>query len=504
MPLNGAFHLDAFCREDSTVPVKQTRVIHYRTLLRHALVRTVFLYFIPLLLLTLFFHIQYTLVLRDIEARHQVSLAQHQAGMLDMFLGDRLLNLTELTDSLGFLNEPQPGELEKKLLLLRESSEAFVDLAVLDAKGVILEYTGPHPHLSHQNYRDENWFERLLAGESSHVITDVYLGFRGEPHFTMALKVEPAGQVRILRAVLSPEITLSNLPPPQSDGGRGFGKISNMGSSIWLVAGAFCFIGGVVIWRLARWVALQQHESSLVEKNLSQQLNHAARLATVGELASGIAHEINNPLAVIAEKVGLMQDHLDPRFERSLTEEKMKAHLTSIESAVYRCTDITRQLLGFVRQTSIELVPCDVPLLVDKLLGRLLGSEMEVSNIRVVKDYASNLPAVVTDPGQLQQVILNLLKNAADSISGSGTITITMREEGNLFVLKVADTGCGMTADQLEKIFMPFFTTKAPGKGTGLGLSVSFGIIEGLGGNLSVISDVAKGSEFTITLPVEN
>ncbi len=481
-----------------------SRDILYRTLLRHALVRTVFLYFIPLLLLTLFFHIQYRLVLRDIEVRHQLSLAEHQAGMLDMFLGDRLLNLTQLTDNLDFLHDPQPGDVQKNLDVLQESSVAFVDLAVLDAHGVVLGYAGPLPRLSELNYRDEAWFARLLAGKSSHVITDVYLGFRGEPHFTMALKIEPSNQVRILRAVLSPEIILSHLPPRASDVEDDLGKLTNMGSNIWLVAGAFCLIGGLVIWRLSRWVAHQQHEALLVEKDLSLQLIHAAKLASVGELASGIAHEINNPLAVIAEKVGLMQDHLDPGFGRSLSEEKLKSHLSSIEGAVYRCTGITRQLLGFVRQTGIELVPCDVPVLVDKLLDRLLGSEMEVSDITVVRDYGPQLPKVITDPGQLQQVVLNLLKNAADSISGPGTITITMREKHNRFTLKVNDTGCGMTEEQLEKVFMPFFTTKAPDKGTGLGLSVSFGIVESLGGELSVRSEASVGSEFTIELPVGN
>lgn len=474
----------------------------YRTLLRHALVRTVFLYFVPLLLLTLFFHIQHRFVLCDTEIRHQQALAQHQAGLLDMFLGDRLLNLTQLTDNLNFLLQPQTVQLQKKLDVLQESSEAFVDLSVLDAQGVVLGYAGPLPLLSQKNYQNEVWFGRLLAGESSHVITDVYLGFRGKPHFTMALKMEPSGQVRILRAVLSPEIAQSHLTSLESLDETGFDLLTNIGSNIWLVAGVFCLMGGVVIWRLSRWVALQQHEALLVEKDLSRQLVHAAKLASVGELASSIAHEINNPLAVIAEKVGLVQDHLDPQFGRPLTEEKLKAHLTSIERAVYRCTNITRQLLGFVRQTDIELLPCHLPHLVDKLLDRLLGPELEVSDIMVVRDYQASLPAVVTDSSQLQQVLINLLKNASDSITGPGTITIIMRANQGRFTLKVSDTGCGMSADQLEMVFMPFFTTKAPGKGTGLGLSVSFGIVEGLGGKLSVKSEEGMGSEFTIDLPL--
>lgn len=479
-----------------------TRDSLYRTLLRHAVVRLVFLYFIPLLLLTLFFHIQYRLVVRDLEKRHLQSMAEHQAGLLDMFLGDRLLNLTGLTGDPGFLLEPRPEILERNLEELRRSSEAFVDLAVLDAEGVVLGYAGPLPQLSGRNYREESWFMRLLAGESSHVITDVYLGFRGQPHFTMALKMEPRNQVRILRAVLSPEITRVHLDALGQQDSEKPGLLTNVATNIWLFSGAFCLIGGLVILQQARWVAHQQYEALQVERDLSRQLVQAAKLASVGELASGIAHEINNPLAVIAEKVGLVQDLMDPRFNRTLTDEDLKSHLASIEAAIFRCTSITRQLLGFVREAGVTLAPCDVPDLVDRLLDRLLGPELEVADITVVRNYDRDLRAVVTDSGQLQQVVLNLLKNAADSMAGPGTITITIRAKSENLVLKVADTGCGMTPDQLEMVFMPFFTTKAPDKGTGLGLSVSYGIVKGLGGRLSATSELGLGSEFTLVLPL--
>jgi signal transduction histidine kinase len=150
----------------------------------------------------------------------------------------------------------------------------------------------------------------------------------------------------------------------------------------------------------------------------------------------------------------------------------------------------------------VEIAECDVPDLIDKLLERLLGPELEVSNITVVRRHDPGLPLVVTDPGQLQQVLVNLLKNAADAITGPGTITISTRRRGDRLLLEVEDTGCGMTPQQLEKVFMPFFTTKAPDKGTGLGLSVSYGIIEGLGGRLSAVSSPGQGCRFTIDLPL--
>ncbi len=335
----------------------------YRALLRHALLRLVFLYFIPLLLLTVFFHVQYRIVARDAERRHLQSLAEHQAAMLEMYLGDRLLNLTGLTDDPRPCSTPEPADLARNLAELQQASDVFVDLAVLDRGGRVLAYAGPLPELADRSYGQESWFTRLLAGASSHVITDVYLGFRGQPHFTMALKLEPRGSTRILRAVLSPEITEAHLSaiergtPPKPDPGRGL--LADIATNLWLVSAVFCLIGGLVIWLQARWVAAQQYEALRKEQELSRQLVHAARLAPVGELSAGIAHEVNNPLAVVAEKAGLMKDLLDPRFGREPTPEVIRGHLEAIETAVFRCTGITRQLLGFVRQGEVRLVERD-------------------------------------------------------------------------------------------------------------------------------------------------
>ena len=476
----------------------------YRGLLRHALVRLTFLYFIPLLLLTLFFHLQYRLVVRDADQRHLELLAYQQAAMLEMYLGDRLLNLTDLTDDPSSLLEPRREDLETHLAELRLVSEAFIDLSVLDGSGSVLGYAGPLPYLEEKNYGDETWFTRLLAGASSHVITDVYLGFREEPHFTMALKLEPRGEIRILRAVVSPEIARAQMDAQvveiEEPGG---GLLANIATNIWMLSALFSLVGGLVIWLQARWVAQQQFEAQLKERQLNRQLGQAAKLALVGELAAGIAHEINNPLAVVSEKAGLVKDLLDPRFGKNPTPEQLRDHLGTIEQAVFRCTDITRQLLGFVRQRDVELKEKDVHAEIDDLVHGILSSELEVGDITVVKKYDPDLQAITTDHGQLRQVVLNLLKNAADSITGPGTITIATKKMGNRFTLTVRDTGHGMTPEALELVFMPFFTTKAPGKGTGLGLSVSYGIIEGLGGHMAVHSAPNEGSRFTVDLPLK-
>ncbi len=478
----------------------------YQGLLRHALSRLVFLYFIPLLLLTAFFHFQHHLVLRDIEARHQRTLTEHQTAMLDIFLGDRLLNLAGLADYPSRLLEPDAGELAIWLEELKATSNAFVDLSVLDAAGCVLAYAGPLPQLEQRNYGDEAWFVRLLAGASSHVITDAHPGFRGDPHYTMALKLEPSGRARILRAVVSLEITRAHVAALELDHdedlARGTGLLTGIASNIWLVTAAFCLMGGLVICLQARWVAAQQFTALRKEQELNRQLVHAAKLATVGELAAGIAHEVNNPLAIVAEKAGLVKDLLDPRFDRTATPEELRGHLGTIEKSVYRATSITRRLLGFVRQADVRLVERDLHGLVDELLDGLLKGKLTTGGVQLARDYDPALGAVVTDPNQLRQVLLNLLQNAVDAVAGAGTITVRTRRQGDRFLLEVADTGTGMSDDQLEQVFMPFFTTKEPGKGTGLGLSVSYGIIEGLGGHLGVRSQEGEGSVFTIELPI--
>jgi len=432
------------------------------------------------------------------------SLAEHQAAMLDLFLGDRLLNLTNLTDDARTLINPEAAKLQEHLLSLKSTSEAFVDLTVLDGSGTILGYAGPLPKLRDNNYSNEPWFKRLMASEASHVITDVHLGFRNEPHFTMALKLEFNSEIRILRAALSPEITMlqASLGESEIESSSNDGILTNIATNIWLFSGLFCFMGGMVIWFAARWVAHQQYDARQKEQELSRQLGQAAKLALVGELAAGIAHEINNPMAVISEKAGLVKDLIDPEFGQEPTSQRLGPHLDSIEKAVFRCSEITRQLLGFVRMDNVDHVLCDVNQLVDKLVEGILGPELELANITVIKNYDQHLSAIKTAPDQLRQVVLNLLKNAIDAMPESGTITVTTQVVGDRFRLVVSDTGSGMSSQQQDQVFMPFYTTKAPGKGTGLGLSVSYGIIENLGGCLTVESTIGKGSSFTVEVPL--
>jgi two-component system NtrC family sensor kinase len=175
----------------------------------------------------------------------------------------------------------------------------------------------------------------------------------------------------------------------------------------------------------------------------------------------------------------------------------------NIEDAVFRCRDITRKLLSFVRKTDIQLKPHDINKLADELVEGFWRREMAVSNIEIVKHYAPGPLDIVTDGNQIKQVLLNVLNNAADAIQPPGRITITTARAAEGISVGIADTGKGISPEKMGRIFIPFFTTKGVGKGTGLGLSVSLGIVRSLGGRILVESLPGRGSVFTVMLPTE-
>jgi two-component system NtrC family sensor kinase len=261
-------------------------------------------------------------------------------------------------------------------------------------------------------------------------------------------------------------------------------------------------MGGMILLRarqvVRRQIAVEQHEAEL-----SGQLVQASKLASVGELAAGIAHEINNPLAIIAEEAGVLKDALDPDLPQDEVPLDFTEHLNIIQEAVFRCRDITRKLLTFVRHAPVELEMHDMHDILDNVVDGMLRNELSISNIEVVREYDDRIEHILTDRNQLVQVFVNLIKNAIDVMPTGGTLTIATVNGDRGIKISVSDTGCGMSHEQMEKVFLPFFTTKDPGKGTGLGLSVSSTIIGNLGGRLYVESELDKGSTFTVELPYE-
>ncbi|HEK86268.1 MAG TPA: HAMP domain-containing protein [Candidatus Aminicenantes bacterium] len=220
------------------------------------------------------------------------------------------------------------------------------------------------------------------------------------------------------------------------------------------------------------------------------------KLASIGRLASGIAHEINNPLTGILTYSSLLAEEL----KGTPYEEDLK----TIKEETLRCRKIVRGLLDFARDYKPEKVSANLNSLIEEAL-QLLEKHVNFHNIKIVKDFEPNLPEVKVDADEFRSVINNLAVNAADAMPNGGQLTITTRfdQANNQVIIRVADTGVGISQENLKKIFEPFFTTKEKGKGTGLGLAMTYGVIKRHNGTIDVKSKVGEGTEFIIKLPVE-
>ncbi|MBA3754483.1 MAG: PAS domain S-box protein, partial [Nitrospira sp.] len=229
-------------------------------------------------------------------------------------------------------------------------------------------------------------------------------------------------------------------------------------------------------------------------KKLEQQILNSEKLASVGQLAAGVAHEINNPLGGILNCLyNLRQGTLSP--------ERQEEYLFSMEDGLRRVQKIVRQLLEFSQQHEPELSPTGVNEVIERVLV-LTNHAFTAHRIRLHKYLHPDLPPLMVDRHMLEQVFMNLILNAVQAIRGGGAITIRTEVLEERCSIRVEDTGCGIPTSVLPRIFDPFFTTKGIGEGTGLGLSVSLGIIERHGGMIQVDSEVGKGSIVTVWLPM--
>ncbi|MDH3557511.1 MAG: ATP-binding protein [Deltaproteobacteria bacterium] len=239
----------------------------------------------------------------------------------------------------------------------------------------------------------------------------------------------------------------------------------------------------------------QKRESVYIE------MEHTSKLASLGRLAAGVAHEVNNPLAIINEKAGLLKDLV--QFSKEYQDrQKMLSLVDSVLGSVSRCRDITHRLLGFAKRMDVKVETIYLNQLIEEVLG-FLEKEAFHRNIKVELKLAPELAPIAHDRGQLQQVFLNIINNAFEAVEDGGNIAITTREQekhAETIEVEIADDGRGISVEDLKHIFDPFYTSGKV-QGTGLGLSIAYGIVAKCGGDIKVHSAVGEGSTFTVKLP---
>jgi len=268
-----------------------------------------------------------------------------------------------------------------------------------------------------------------------------------------------------------------------------------------LLLGGLGIVGTSVL--LSRRMVQRISRADREKEMLNEQFIETGKLASVGELAAGIAHEINNPMAIMVEEAGWIEDLLqEEEFEEGANLDEFKRAVKQIKIQGKRCKEITHKLLSFARKTDPKIKVVQLNDLVEEIVA-LCEQRAKYSNIHIHMNLMPDLPTIHASPSEMQQVLLNLINNAVDAMEKSGgDIDITTRVDGAHVVLDVGDTGPGIPQSNLARIFDPFFTTKAVGKGTGLGLSICYGIIHKIGGEISVNSAVGMGAVFHIRVPL--
>jgi signal transduction histidine kinase len=226
---------------------------------------------------------------------------------------------------------------------------------------------------------------------------------------------------------------------------------------------------------------------------LEEQLQHSEKMASIGLLAAGVAHEVNTPLTGISSYTQMLRDQVRPEDLRYPLLEK-------IEKQAFRAAKIINNLLNFARSSTAEMEPIDLNRLLTDVLS-LVEHQLDKNRVKVRREFSEDLPRIRGNENRIQQVFFNLILNARDAMPSGGWLTLATRADDDTVIVEVRDTGVGIRREDVKRIYDPFFTTKGMGRGTGLGLSVSYGILQEHGGAIFVDSTHGKGTTFQVALP---
>ena len=551
---------------------------YYRYLTRNMILSIIVVSVTPLIVIAAAILYYFQASYKDIALDHLGAMVKEHARMIDTFLDERLANIRVLADSDSFTELSDEKFLGEKLAKLRDTYvKSFVDLGVIDHKGIQIAYAGPF-RLKQADYSTANWFKKAI--ERDYFISDVFQGLRGLPHFIITVREKKEnGEPWILRATVDfdafnslvqdirlgsaggvafilnekgefqttprPEIMtskdiymdflksrwvlpdkVSTMEQADSLGDTYLHVMSSLKGGEWILAyrqkardaysviyntrtlaAAIFLVGviGIVIMALflSRKMVHRISEADLQKEMMNEQVIEAGKLASVGELAAGIAHEINNPVAIMVEEAGWIEDLLeDEDLNRAKSLDEFKRALQQIRTQGKRCKQITQKLLSFARKTEPIAENVQLNELVEEVVA-LSQQRARYSNVKLISDFATDLPTVDVSPSEIQQVLLNLINNSLDALdTKGGQVKVGTRIKGDRVVVDVEDDGPGIPKANLSRIFDPFFTTKPVGKGTGLGLSICYGIVKKIGGELTVNSAVGLGTAFHVHIPV--
>ena len=555
--------------ELSTGPFRQ--MFNFRRIWKISVLLTSLVTLLPLIFIT---SVDYDFTQKSIESDHllrTLRIGSNAKRSISFFLSERLSALNFIIRVHPMEELTQPTKLNFILKNLLDSFNGFVDLGIIDEKGVQINYVGPYS-LSGKDYSSQDWFKEIQS--KGFYISEVFLGYRNVPHLIIAVRhTQPDGSFYVLRATLD-TTRFNELLRGFELSGRGdafliartgviqtptlyHGEVfdnfhyavpqysdhteiredSNKSDEDVILCSAYIPDSPYILiivkkknelmkpWRETRFklivflaisitvivLAILGFSTYMVnsmylldQRRLAtlHQMEYSNKLASIGRLAAGVAHEINNPLAIINEKAGLIRDIIT-YTNTGLQNSRITELIDSVLASVERCGRITKRLLGFARHMDSAIENVQLGDIISEVLG-FLHKEAEYRNIAIKVDLAENLPRFKSDRGKLQQIFLNIVNNAFSAMTIGGRLEIRVKREGDEHVVAtITDNGCGMSKADLGKIFEPFFSTKTKTGGTGLGLSITYGLIQELGGRIQVASLLGQGSTFTITLPLQ-
>ncbi len=544
----------------------------YKVIYRRLLVTLLLMALTPLVALGLFCLDRLSAIYDEKISAGIEAVASSKHRALDTFMVERIAQIKNLAFTHPYAELSNSARLSDIFSIMQNNSRSFVDVGVIGMDGRHVSYVGPYD-LSDNNYSDTPWFREVLR-KGVHV-SDVFMGYRNEPHFIIAVLRHEGGRSYIVRATIDmdamgallrrvysgphsdaflvnargelqtdsryhgksmarfgvplPDMTRKNVSTQHLTTSKGQEMLAAMmplESMPWALVVLddvrdslqplrqlkalivfFMILGSGLICMGAelctRRLVASLEESDQKQAHIDARMLQSSKMAALGKMAAGVAHEVNNPLMLIQENAGWIRDLLDDEKPETMKNyQEILESTEKIDQHVKRAKGITQRMLGFGRRMN----PGRTEILINSLTDQaaeMLKTEATNRNIDIIREYDPQVPVILSDPAQLEQIFINIIDNAIDAIGKNGSLTIrTLAWKKGVRIL-FTDSGPGMDQETVTRIFDPFFTTKKVGEGTGLGLAICYTILEKLGGRIEVQSRLGEGTTFSITLPAE-